>query len=125
MVTPNEIFGGINVVSALLLAALITYWAMLFYKHRFHSLLIKRQSNLTIFTCVLYILAEILLVIPFTLHYTDFSFLPKSVQFYSGLVVFFVASFVMYATFSTYVLRYDLSIHCSVIMFLVACLIMP
>ena len=110
MITPNEFFGSVNIVISLICCGIITYMGTVFYKQRFHSLLIKRQSNLTIFSCVVAALAEIFILIPFTLHYTHFSFFLKSVRFYSGLLVFITIPFIFYGGFSAYILRYVIDI---------------
>ena len=113
MITPNEIFGAVNIIAAIACAIVVAHWAIIFHKHRHHSLLVKRQSNLTIFTCVVSVLVEIFLIIPFTLHYTNFSFFSKSVQLIAGLIVFLGAPFVMYGIFGVYVLRYVISLYVS------------
>ena len=105
MVTANEIFGAVNVIVAIVCTIIVGYWSLLFYKHRHHSLLVKRQSNLTIFICIMGILIELLVLIPFTLQYTDFSFLPKSAQWYPGLIMFMGSPCVVYGTYSAFVLR--------------------
>lgn len=106
MVTANEIFGAVNILGAMICAIIIGHWSMLFYKHRNHSLLVKRQSNLTLLICVMAVSIELLVIIPFTLHYTNFSFLPKSAQLYAGLIMFIGSPFAVYGVYSAFVLRY-------------------
>ena len=105
MMNVDEIFSVFTIICALACAVIVTRWTIIFYNHQHHPLLIKRKSNLTIFTCLMTVFAEIFLVM-FVINYSNLAFLSKSTQLYAGLLFYLLAPCSMYGIGCAYVLRY-------------------